>query len=82
MSCRVPATRGSLAWRLPRRREGETHHLVGENTVDTVVVKSHHPVESLNLVVSHLAALDVCESGLERRRRRGGKRGTHKAGFR
>lgn len=36
-----------------------THHLVGEDAVDSVVVQPDHPVESLHLVLAHLTALDV-----------------------
>jgi len=41
------------------RRETGTHHLVGENAVDAVVVEPAHPVEALDLVLAHLAALDI-----------------------
>lgn len=50
-------------------RESVAHHLVGEDAVDAVVVQAAHPVETLHLVLAHLAALDV-------RRRLGEDKGT------
>lgn len=52
---------------LPTRRvsrglwkmEGTTDHFVGENSVDSVVMKSDHPVQPLNLILSHFSSLDV-----------------------
>jgi hypothetical protein len=41
----------------------KTHHFIGENTVDTVIMETAHPVETLNLVLTHLTTLDDCESG-------------------
>lgn len=34
-------------------------HFIGKNAVDTVVVERNEPGETLKLVVTHLAALDV-----------------------
>ena len=42
--------------------EGQAHHFIGKDSVDTVVVQTDHPVESLYLVVSHLSPLDDCAS--------------------
>ena len=38
---------------------GSTHHLIGENAIDAVVVQVDEPVEALKLVVAHLAELDA-----------------------
>lgn len=41
------------------REEHDAYHLIGEDSVDAVVVERDHPVETLDLVVSHLTSLDV-----------------------
>lgn len=38
----------------------DSYHFISEDTIDTVVVQGDHPVQTLNLVISHLATLDIC----------------------
>lgn len=40
-------------------------HLVGQDAVDAVLVEGYHPVEATDLVVTHLATLDVRRGGFE-----------------
>jgi hypothetical protein len=41
-------------------RPAVSHHFIRENAVDTVMVKRRHPVETLDLIIPHLASLDNC----------------------
>jgi len=36
-----------------------THHFISKNSIDAVLIQIDHPVEATDLVVSHLAVLDV-----------------------
>lgn len=38
----------------------DPYHFICEDTIDTVVVQRDHPVQTLNLVISHLTTLDIC----------------------
>jgi hypothetical protein len=40
------------------------HHLVGQDTVDTIVMQRSHPIQPLNLVIPHLSALYICHESL------------------
>ena len=50
---------------------GATHHLISENTIDTIMVQWDHPVQPLDLIISHLSTfndymLDFAWQTLER----------------
>lgn len=55
--------RHSIQYSMSAAGSKPSYHLVGQNPVDTVVVQADHPVETLDLIVSHLSALDVCSCG-------------------
>ena len=67
----VAAGRVAVVLQVAKERDGlqcfaETH-LVGQNAIDAVVVQGDEPVEALNLVVLHRAALDVAGTLAERK---------------
>lgn len=71
-----------LKW-YPRGDTKVTYHLVGQDTVDTIVVQTRHPVQTLDLIISHLTTLHDCETKnyiISRRPSRWECR-THKEGF-
>lgn len=37
-----------------------TYHLIRQDTVDTIVMQTRHPVQTLDLIIPHLTALDDC----------------------
>ena len=39
-----------------------TYHLVGQDSVDTVMVQRSHPVETGDLIITHLSSLDDCRT--------------------
>lgn len=56
---RFPKTLMSAAFSTVCTIEGSgTHHFVCQDTIDTVMVQTCHPVQALNLVISHFATLD------------------------
>jgi hypothetical protein len=59
-----------------RKGGRETHHLVSEDPIQTVMVQRHHPVQTLQLVRAHQSMNDYSFiSTTERRKRK--STGTH-----